>query len=106
MSRSRSMRAPAGDSNSRSGIGKYVSQQRVDVRGDVGKDGEYFGRAGRWLTRHRRLVRDYERRPEHHEAMVWWATVAIMTRRLARELAAAPPAPRWGQPRPPRPAAA
>lgn len=24
-----------------------------------------------WLTRHRRLVRDYERRPEHHEAMVW-----------------------------------
>ncbi|MEU0877492.1 IS5/IS1182 family transposase, partial [Lentzea sp. NPDC005914] len=23
-----------------------------------------------WLTRHRRLVRDYERRPEHHEAMV------------------------------------
>lgn len=35
-----------------------------------------------WLTRHRRLVRDYERRPEHHEAMVWWATVTIMTRRL------------------------
>lgn len=24
-----------------------------------------------WLTRHRRLVRDYERKPEHHEAMVW-----------------------------------
>jgi transposase len=24
-----------------------------------------------WLTRHRRLVRDYERRPEHHQAMVW-----------------------------------
>ena len=23
-----------------------------------------------WLNRHRRLVRDYERRPEHHEAMV------------------------------------
>jgi transposase len=52
-----------------------------------------------WLTRHRRLVRDYERRPEHHEAMVWWATVAIMTRRLTRELAQAPPEPRWGQPR-------
>jgi transposase len=55
-----------------------------------------------WLTRHRRLVRDYERRPEHHEAMVWWATVAIMTRRLARELAGSPPPPRWGQPRPSR----
>lgn len=58
-----------------------------------------------WLTRHRRLVRDYERRPEHHEAMVWWATVAIMTRRLARELAGTPPQPRWGQPRPDRQAA-
>jgi transposase len=55
-----------------------------------------------WLTRHRRLVRDYERKPEHHEAMVWWATVAIMTRRLTRELADRPPPPRWGQPRPSR----
>ena len=27
-----------------------------------------------WLNRHRRLVRDYERLPEHHEAMVLWAT--------------------------------
>jgi transposase len=53
-----------------------------------------------WLTRHRRLVRDYERKPEHHEAMVWWATIAIMTRRLTRELAGAPPQPRWGHPRP------
>jgi transposase len=53
-----------------------------------------------WLTRHRRLVRDYERKPEHHEAMVWWATVTIMTRRLTRELAGTPPQSRWGQPRP------
>jgi transposase len=53
-----------------------------------------------WLVRHRRLVRDYERRPEHHEAMVWWATVTIMTRRLTRELADTPPQPRWGHPRP------
>lgn len=52
-----------------------------------------------WLIRHRRLVRDYERRPEHHEAMVWWAAVAIMTRRLTRELAGDPAPPRWGQPR-------
>ena len=59
-----------------------------------------------WLTRHRRLVRDYERRPDHHEAMVWWATVAILTRRLTRELAGNPPPPRRGQPRPPKPAAA
>jgi transposase len=52
-----------------------------------------------WLLRHRRLVRDYERRPEHHEAMVLWATVAIMTRQLARTTAGAPPHPRWGRPR-------
>ncbi|MER6514106.1 transposase [Nonomuraea sp. NPDC001636] len=34
-----------------------------------------------WLTRYRRLVRIYERKPEHHEAMIWWATVHQMTRR-------------------------
>ena len=43
-----------------------------------------------WLMRHRRLVRDYERLPEHHEAMVLWATVMIMTRRWR----VTPPAPR------------
>ncbi len=52
-----------------------------------------------WLMRYRRLVRDYERRPEHHEAMVLWATIAIMTRQLARTTAGAPPHPRWGRPR-------
>ncbi|WP_245849350.1 hypothetical protein [Lentzea kentuckyensis] len=53
-----------------------------------------------------RLVRDYERRPEHHEAMVWWATVTIMTRRLTRELSGDPPPARWGQPRQPSPTTA
>lgn len=52
-----------------------------------------------WLMRHRRLVRDYERRPAHHEAMVLWATVTIMTRQLARKAADEPPHSRWGQPR-------
>lgn len=42
-----------------------------------------------WLLRYRRLVRDYERRPEHHEAMIYWATITIMTKRLSR-LKAAP----------------
>jgi len=37
-----------------------------------------------WISRCRRTVRDYERRPEHHAAMVQWAMVIIMTRRLAR----------------------
>ena len=53
-----------------------------------------------WLLRYRRLVRDYERRPEHHEAMVYWATVLSMTRRLARRQSDPPVVQRWGQPRP------
>lgn len=52
-----------------------------------------------WLLRHRRLVRDYERRPDHHEAMVYWATILIMTRRLARRTTDPPIKQRWGQPR-------
>lgn len=52
-----------------------------------------------WLLRYRRLVRDHERRPEHHEAMVYWATVWIMTRRLARRSTDPPMQHRWGQPR-------
>jgi hypothetical protein len=31
----------------------------------------------------RRTVRDYERLPQHHAAMVQWAMIIIMTRRLA-----------------------
>jgi len=52
-----------------------------------------------WLMRYRRLVRDYERRTDHAEAMIYWATVIIMTRRLARYQAGTPPEPRWGQER-------
>jgi transposase len=36
-----------------------------------------------WLLRWRRLVRDYERLPETHEAMVKWAMVGVMLNRLA-----------------------
>jgi hypothetical protein len=52
-----------------------------------------------WPMRYRRPVRDYERLPEHHEAMVLWATVTIMTRQLALTTTGAPPHPRWGSPR-------
>lgn len=61
-------------------IAGFVVLPQVGRRADV-----------RLAHRHRRLVRDYERRPEHHEAMVWWATVTIMTRRLNRELTGDPP---------------
>jgi putative transposase len=37
-----------------------------------------------WINRCRRTVRDYERLPEHHAAMVQWAMIIIMARRLAR----------------------
>jgi transposase len=38
-----------------------------------------------WISRCRRTVRDYERLPEHHAAMVQWAMIIVMTRRLARK---------------------
>ncbi|MBL1120975.1 transposase [Streptomyces sp. 110] len=49
-----------------------------------------------WLQHARRLVRDYERRPAHAEAMVNLAVITLMTRRLARgpfHPTAAPPRP-------------
>ena len=35
-----------------------------------------------WITGHRRCVRDYERLPQHHEAMVRWTMIRITSRRL------------------------
>jgi hypothetical protein len=49
-----------------------------------------------WLMRYRRLARDYERTTANSEAMIYWATVIIMTRRLARYGNGQPPAQRWG----------
>ena len=37
-----------------------------------------------WISKHRRTVRDYERLPASHEAMVTWAMIALMARRLAQ----------------------
>jgi transposase len=63
-----------------------------------------------WLMRYRRLARDYERTTANSEAMIYWATVIIMTRRLALYENGQPPAPRWGgnrePPDPPEQAAA
>ena len=85
-----------------------VVKRRDDVTGFVVLPRRWvLERTFGWLSRHRRLVRDYERRPEHHEAMVLWATVSIMTRQLTRNLAGEPPAARWGHQRqPPSPPAA
>jgi transposase len=53
-----------------------------------------------WLMRYRRLARDYERTTASSEAMIYWATVIIMTRRLARYDNSQPPIQRWGGERP------
>jgi transposase len=37
-----------------------------------------------WLTLHRRLARDYERHPATAEAMIRWAAISGMVRRLTR----------------------
>ena len=37
-----------------------------------------------WLTAHRRLARDYERDPAMSEAMIRWAAINTITRRIAR----------------------
>jgi transposase len=60
-----------------------------------------------WLMRYRRLARDYERTTANSEAMIYWATVIIMTRRLARYETGQPQPPRWAgeRTRPPQQAA-
>ncbi len=35
-----------------------------------------------WIAGHRRLDHDYERRPEHSEAMIKWSMIGLMARRL------------------------
>ena len=35
-----------------------------------------------WISKHRRTVRDYERLPASHEAMILWAMIALMAGRL------------------------
>jgi transposase len=37
-----------------------------------------------WISGYRRCVRDYERLPEHHEAMVCWSMIRITSRRLTK----------------------
>jgi transposase len=37
-----------------------------------------------WISKHRRTVRDYEHLTSSHEAMITWAMIALMTRRLTQ----------------------
>jgi transposase len=54
-----------------------------------------------WLMRYRRLARDYERRTDHHEAVIYRATVLLMTKRLTGYETRRPPPRRWGGDRKP-----
>ncbi|MFL6127126.1 transposase, partial [Actinophytocola sp.] len=47
-----------------------------------------------WLTSYRRLARDYERHPATAEAIIRWAAIATMTRRITRGTPATRPGPR------------
>ena len=47
-----------------------------------------------WITAHRRLARDYERHPQTSEALIRWAMINVMSRRLARKHPATRPGPR------------
>ncbi|MFI7636092.1 IS5 family transposase [Nonomuraea sp. NPDC049400] len=74
------------------GLAVTIVKRSDDLRGFVVLPRRWVvERTFAWLVRCRRLVRIYERKPEHHEAMIWWATVHQMTRRLTRELAGLPP---------------
>jgi transposase len=37
-----------------------------------------------WLTKFRRLVRDYETSPATHEAMIWTAATCQLSNRITR----------------------
>ena len=37
-----------------------------------------------WIRKRRRTVRNYEHLPASHEAMILWAMITLMTRRLAQ----------------------
>lgn len=47
-----------------------------------------------WITAYRRLARDYERHPATAEAIIRWAAIATMTRRITRGQPATRPGPR------------
>jgi hypothetical protein len=54
--------------------------------------GQALGRQARY----RRLARNYERRPAHHEVRVPWATTMIMTWQFAHQVTDQPARPRRG----------
>ncbi|WP_226435606.1 IS5 family transposase [Rhodococcus yananensis] len=66
-------------------LGIEIVKRNDDVRGFTVLPRRWVvERTLAWLCKHRRCVRDYETRPDHHEAMVHVATIMTLSRRLAR----------------------
>jgi transposase len=67
------------------GLTVEIVRKPVDQKGFVVHPRRWVvERAFGWLMAHRRLVRDYERRPETSEHMIRWAAINQMLRRLTR----------------------
>jgi transposase len=63
----------------------HLVREPADQRGFAVIRGRWaVERTSAWLTAHRRLARDRERDPATSEAMIRWAAINIITRRIAR----------------------
>jgi hypothetical protein len=62
-----------------------------DLHSFKGLTPQVGGAADLGVDHPQRTIRDYERPPGHHEIHAHWATILIMTRRLARPSIAAHP---------------
>jgi transposase len=68
----------------------HIVRKPVDQRGFVVIPRRWaVERTFAWLTAHRRLARDYEPDPATSEAMIRWAAINTITRRIARAAPAA-----------------
>lgn len=77
------------------GIGLYIVVKPAGQRGfQVQPRRWVVERTLAWLLGHRRLARDYERYPATSEAMIRWAAINLMLRRITRGHPAHRPGPR------------
>jgi transposase len=66
------------------GVKPVIARRQTDHGSGLGRRRWVVERTFAWIMKCRRLAADYERKTEHAEAMVTWAMVGLMCRRLAR----------------------
>ena len=71
---------------SRRGTIPRIARRGIESSERLGRYRWVVERTLAWIARHRRCVRDYERLPAHHEAMVRWSMIRITSRRLAKKV--------------------